>query len=496
MNAPATTPTPATAKAKLPIGLVIAVLVMIGILLLPLPADLPVAGHRMLAILAFAVVVWITEAVSYEASAIMITSLLAFLIGMAPVLDDPSRLYGTSAGITMALTGFSNAALALVAGALFIAAAMTHTGLDRRIALVTLSRIGTSTRRILLGAIAVTILLSLVVPSATARSACVVPIMMGVIMAFGVDKRSNIAAGIMIVVAQGTSIWNVGIQTAAAQNLLTVGFMDKMLGARVNWLDWLIAGAPWAIIMSAVLLFVVLKMLPPESDSIPGGKEAVEKSLAELGPMTGPQKRLMGVSIALLLAWATEGKLHNFDTTSTTYAGLVFLLLPRFGVMTWKDVQSRIPWGTVIVFGVGISLGTALLTTQAGQWLGVQVVQNTGLDQVGPLGIFAILGAFLILIHLGFASATALTSALLPILIAVLQTLPGEFNRLGMTMLLGFVVSYGFILPINAPQNMVCLGTQTFTAKQFAKVGLIVTAVGYLLMLLFAATYWSWLGWM
>ena len=133
---------------------------------------------------------------------------------------------------------------------------------------------------------------------------------------------------------------------------------------------------------------------------------------------------------------------------------------------------------------------------QAGQWLGAQVVNNTGLDQVGPLGIFAILGAFLILIHLGFASATALTSALLPILIAVLQTLPGEFNRLGMTMLLGFVVSYGFILPINAPQNMVCLGTQTFTAKQFAKVGLIVTAVGYLLMLLFGATYWSWLGWM
>lgn len=496
MSVSAPSPTAAPPKARLPIGLVIGVLVMIGVLLLPLPSDLPVAGHRILAILAFAVVVWITEAVSYEASAIMITSLMAFLIGTAPTLADPQQLYGSSAAISMALTGFSNSALALVAGALFIAAAMTHTGLDRRIALVTLSRVGTSTRRILLGAIAVTILLSLVVPSATARSACVVPIMMGVIAAFGVDKRSNIAAGIMIVVAQGTSIWNVGIQTAAAQNLLTVGFMDKMLGERVAWIDWLIAGAPWAVIMSGVLLFIVLKMLPPESDSVPGGREAVAQSLAEIGPMTGPQKRLLGVSLLLLLAWATEGKLHSFDTTSTTYAGLVFLLLPRFGVMTWKDVQSRIPWGTVIVFGVGISLGTALLTTQAGQWLGIQVVGNTGLDQLGSLGVFAILAAFLILIHLGFASATALTSALLPILIAVLQTLPGDFNRLGMTMLLGFAVSYGFILPINAPQNMVCLGTETFNARQFAKVGLVVTLVGYLLMLVFGATYWRWLGWM
>ena len=111
------------------------------------------------------------------------------------------------------------------------------------------------------------------------------------------------------------------------------------------------------------------------------------------------------------------------------------------------------------------------------------------------MAVFAVLAAFLILIHLGFASATALTAALLPILISVLQTLPGDFNKVGMTMLLGFTVSFGFILPINAPQNMVCLGTETFNGKQFARVGVPVTVVGYLLMLVFAVTYWRWLGW-
>ncbi|MBS7842842.1 DASS family sodium-coupled anion symporter [Pseudomonas fluorescens] len=494
MNEGASTATPQQ-PLRFPPGLIVAVVAMVIVLFLPLPTELPVAGHRMLAILVFAVTVWVTEAVSYEASAIMITSLIAILIGTAPTVQDPSLTYGSSAGVSMALTGFSNPALALVVGALFIAAAMTHTGLDRRIALVTLTKVGASTRRILFGAMLVIVLLSLVVPSATARSACVVPIMMGVIAAFGVAKRSNIAAGLMIIVAQGTSIWNVGIQTAAAQNLLTVGFMEKMLDQRVSWIDWLIAGTPWAVIMSLVLIVVVLKVLPPESDRVPGGLAAVKQSLAELGPMTGPQKRLGVVSLLLLLAWASEGRLHSFDTTSTTYAGLVILLLPRFGVMTWKDVQSRIPWGTVIVFGVGISLGTALLTTQAGQWLGAQVVEHTGLDKVGPLGVFAILSAFLIVIHLGFASATALTSALLPILMAVLLTLPGEFSRVGMTMLLGFVVSFGFILPINAPQNMVCLGTDTFTPKQFARVGILITLIGYVLLLVFASTYWSWLGW-
>jgi solute carrier family 13 (sodium-dependent dicarboxylate transporter), member 2/3/5 len=487
---------PAPAKRGLPVGLIASVVAMIVVLVLPLPATLPPAGHRMLAILAFAVVVWLTEAVSYEASAIIITSLMAFLIGTAPTIKDPAVLYGTSAAISMALAGFSNSALALVAGALFISAAMTITGLDKRIALVTLSLIGTTTRRILIGSIAVTIVLSLVVPSATARSACVVPIMIGVISAFGVERRSNIAAGIMIVVAQATSIWNVGILTAAAQNLLTVGFMDKMLGARATWLDWLIAGAPWAIVMSAVLLVVVLKMLPPETDSIAGGKEAVARSLQELGPMTGPQKRLLAVAIGLLFFWATEGKLHPFDTTSVTYVGLVILMLPRVGVMDWKTVQNRIPWGTVIVFGVGISLGTALLTTTAGQWLGDLVAHHSGLDHASAFTAFAILSAFLIVIHLGFASATALTSAMLPILIAVLQSMQGDFNRLGMTMLLGYVVSFGFVLPINAPQNMVCLATDTFTARQFSRVGIVMTLVGYLLLLLFAATWWRWLGWL
>ena len=116
--------------------------------------------------------------------------------------------------------------------------------------------------------------------------------------------------------------------------------------------------------------------------------------------------------------------------------------------------------------------------------------------------IFAILAAFLILIHLGFASATAMASLFMPIMIVMFHTI-GQDNaaltpqvQLGLSMLLGFVISYGFILPINAPQNMVCLGTETFTAKEFAKVGIVLTIVGYLLMLLMAMSYWPLLGWL
>src|SRR5699024_11301105 len=102
------------------------------------------------------------------------------------------------------------------------------------------------------------------------------------IAAFNINKNSNFAAGLMIIVAQATSVWNVGIQTAAAQNLLTLGFMERMLNEKVSWGDWLLAGAPWSVLMSFVVVFVVYKMLPPDTSALADGKEAVQKSLQEL----------------------------------------------------------------------------------------------------------------------------------------------------------------------------------------------------------------------
>ena len=121
-------------------GLLAAIAALVAILLLPTPANLPVAGHHMLAILAFAVILWMTEAVDYAVSAIVIAVLMAFLLGLAPSVANPKVLLGTSGALTLAFSGFANTALVLVAAALFLAAAMTVTGLDKRIALSILSR--------------------------------------------------------------------------------------------------------------------------------------------------------------------------------------------------------------------------------------------------------------------------------------------------------------------------------------------------------------------
>jgi di/tricarboxylate transporter len=111
------------------------------------------------------------------------------------------------------------------------------------------------------------------------------------------------------------------------------------------------------------------------------------------------------------------------------------------------------------------------------------------------LFILGVMSLFLVVIHLGFASATALASAMIPIVIAVLKGVatPG-INVIGMTMLLQFVVSFGFILVVNAPQNMVAYGTETFEARDFVRTGLVLTVIALALVMLLGMTYWRWLG--
>lgn len=477
-----------------PIWIALAFIVMIVIVLLPTPDDLPVMGQRALAILAFAVILWVTEAVSYPVSAAMIIGLVALLVGFAPDMANPDTIVGTKAALKMALGGFSNSAVALVAAALFLASAMQATNLHKRLALFILSKVGVKTGAIVFGAILVSIVLAFFVPSATARAGAVVPILLGMVAAFGLQPNSRLGALLVITAVQSVSIWNIGIKTGAAQNMVALGFIEKEFGVSVAWSSWFLYAAPWSIIMSVVLYFVMIKLIKPETQVVEGGKELIEAQLKELGPMKSSELRLIIVSVALLFLWATEEKLHPLDTTTVTLVAIAILLSPKIGVFDWRTVERLIPWGTIIVFAVGIALGTILLDTTGAQWLSDKVFGAMGLENMPLLATIALLSLFNILIHLGFASATSLSSALIPIFIALTTTIAIDANSVGFVLIQQFVISFGFLLPVSAPQNMLAYGTGAFTVKDFLKSGIPLTVIGYLLILLFSATYWKWIG--
>jgi anion transporter len=426
-------------------------------------------------------------------------ALIAFLLGTAPDPAHVDHLLGTSVALTEALAGFTNSAVALIAASLVIAAAMTSTGLDRRVAFKIVSLIGASRGRTLLGIILVMAALAFFIPTASARVACLTPIVLGMTAALGIERKSRFAGMLMMAIPYLSLIWAMGIATGAAQNVYANALMQRTIHMSISWIDWLTVGAPFSIAMSVVAYFVLMRMMAPD----PGERtreecaspQALSDLARQLGPMTMPERRLLAISVVLLGFWSTEGKLHSIDSSSVAIAAVALMFLPGIGVLEWREVQSRIPWGLLIQLGVGVGLGTALLKSGAAGWLATYVVGAFSVQQLSVFAILAVLWLFLILLHLGFSSGAAMATTMIPVMMSVLQQAQIEPMKIaGMTMLLTFVTSIGWILPVNGPQNMLAFGTGTFAARDFIRVGTVLTAIAYAMLLLFAATYWHWLG--
>ena len=376
------------------IGLILSFIVLGGILLLPTPETLSTGGHRMIGVLAFAIILWMTSAVSYPVSATMITALTALLLGFSPNPEAPAKAMGTANALKLIISGYSSPAMILVGAAMFISVAMRKTGLDRR-----------------------------------------------------------------------------------------------------SWIDWLTAAAPFSIIMVIIAYFLTQALIKPEFKELVGGDVQLAKMRQEIGPMSTDEKKLLCISIGLLALWATGGKLHSIDTTTTTIVAIALFFFPKIGIMDWKFAQPNIDWGSIVMFGAGIGLGSVLLKTKAATWLAQVFVNAFSLESASVFILIAVMAAFLIVIHLGFASATALSSAMIPIVISIVAGHNAEgLNPIGVTMLMQYAICFGLVLPVNSPQGMVAYGTDTFDVKTFMTTGIPLTIIGYVMMLVFAFTYWHWIG--
>ena len=175
------------------------------------------------------------------------------------------------------MDGFTNPAVALIAASLVIAAAMAITGLDKRLAFKVISLIGTSRSRLLIGTIVVMAVLAFFIPTASARVACLAPIILGMISALGIDKKSRVAGMLMMSIVYLSLIWAMGIATGAAQNVYVNALMDRTIHVRISWIDWLIVGAPFSIAMSVALYFLLMKMMAPIADEIAGSRDCGER---------------------------------------------------------------------------------------------------------------------------------------------------------------------------------------------------------------------------
>ncbi|NML86050.1 anion permease, partial [Polaromonas sp.] len=84
-------------------GLVAALTALLAIVWMPTPQRLPPAGQVMLVTLAFAAIVWMSEALDHAVSSVVIAASMVILLGYAPDAARPGGVYvGTGAAIGLA----------------------------------------------------------------------------------------------------------------------------------------------------------------------------------------------------------------------------------------------------------------------------------------------------------------------------------------------------------------------------------------------------------
>lgn len=480
-----------TQKKKL-FYVILAVLVFVLVNLLPI-AGVSVAGHRALAIAAMAVVLWISEAVELPLSALIIMVLLAFSLGFAPDPDKPEQLMGLSNSLKLVLGGWAEEMVWFMLSGVVISIAMEKVGLDRRIALWIVSRFKTASG-VLIGVILAMDVLAFFMPPVVARTAAMVPIVIGIIRCFDMPQDSKFAAmlGCTMATAGNTSAY--GLLSGGGMNPLVASFVEKATGHAVTYSEWMLWWFPYTIITSILLFYLAKAMFKPEVESLPGGQDALHRMYEELGPWTFEQKKVLTIALATVFMWVANGKLFNLNLTAISLGAVVVFLFPWIGAMDWKETEKKLPWGTFLLFAAGISLGMTLVKTGGAKWLADKMFVSLGIADAHWLVAVAVFILGGVLLHFGFSSSTSLCATYIPVVIGFVQaTGRTDLSLLGIP--IAVLTATGFtILVVNTPNTMIAFNSGTFTSRQFTKLGLWNAAISFVVLLVYCGTYLRWVG--
>lgn len=471
-----------TTKARPPVNwqALSPVAVALIIALIPVPAGLAPHAWYFFAIFAGVIVGLVVEPFPGPAISLFGVTLATVL---APwVLYSPEDIArpgfnAVNAALTWALSGFGNSTVWLIFGAFMFALGYEKTGLGRRIALILVRAMG---RRTLTLGYAVTVadtLLAPFTPSTTARSAgTIFPVIRNLPPLY--DSKPNdpsarkIGSYLMWTALAATCINSSMFLTAMAPNLLAVEIVKKTAKLDISWMDWLTAFAPVGVILLVSLPLLVYVLYPP---TIKEGSEVPAWADEELRTMGGLSRREIILAVLVLLAlamWIFGGDFVN----ATTAALIVVSLMVLTGIVSWDDILSnKQAWSTLVWFATLIALADGLNRTGFVTWFAQSVSAHMG--GFSPTIAMVVLVCVYFFSHYLFASITAHTTAMLPVMLAVGGAIPG----MPMQALAQMLVLSGGIMSVLTPYaggpNPVYYGSGYLPTKDFWLLGAIFGAI-------------------
>ncbi len=465
------------------IGFLLGCFILIAMLVHGPVGDMPQAAWTVAAISLLMAVWWVFEAIPISATALV-------PIAVFPVLGVAS--------IETTAAPYANPLVFLFLGGFVLALTMERWNLHRRIALTILRVIGTNPVALVGGFMVATAFLSMWV-SNTATATMMLPIGVSVLaLALSgsgpADRGARLAPALMLGIAYSASIGGIGTLIGTPPNALLAGYFHETYGVTISFAKWMMMAVPLEIVLLVITWFVLTRIVFPVRTRVLDGVDAmIEEEIEKLGPMSRGEKMVGTIFVLTALLWVFRPMINDVfpgiglsDPGIAILSALVVFVLPvepKKGIFLFEwSYTSRLPWGVLLLFGGGLSLGSAINASGLSQWIA------TSLGGVSDVPMFIVLLGIVVVVmaisHL--TSNTATAAAFLPLTAATAISL-GE-NPLFLSIPMALAASCVFMLPVATPPNAIVFASGHITVAQMARAGAAINVIA--LILLMVVSYW------
>ncbi len=453
-------------------------------LLWPAPGGFGPLAWPVLGLAAWMACWWALEAVPLPATALLPLAVVP-LLG----LPQPATI----------LAEYANPSIFLILGGFLVALAMERCGLHKRIAYGIVARVGEQPRRLVLGVMIATSLLSMWV-SNTSTTLMMLPVATSIAALLELEtrrgdarSRQNFRAAMTVCIAYAATIGGLGTLIGTPTNALVQGFAARNLGIDLSFVEWLMFGLPTVCLLLPLTWWVLVRVaLPFDLQPSAASASTVRAALRALGPMRSAERRVALVGIAAGTAWVLRPLLNELpglrslnDTVIAIIAGLALFVLPvapgARGALLDVSSFRRVPWEVLLLFGGGLALAAAIQASTLSDTLGSALSGLSG----WPLFALVALVVTALILWTELNSNVATAATFLPVL-AALAAATGH-DALALLVPAAMAASAAFMLPVGTPANAIVFASGQIRLQQMMRTGawvnaaavVVITVVGY-----------------
>jgi sodium-dependent dicarboxylate transporter 2/3/5 len=472
---------------------------------------LSVEAHRLTGILLLTIIWWLTEPIPIPTTGLLAVC-LAVILGAVPTAPgDPTP-------VAIALAQFGNPTLFFLLGGMFIGRAMSRHGLDRRIALGILTARGAAhSPGTLLGAVGLSVMLISMWISNTAATAMIYPVTLGIIgvLAAGMEAegdgfaRSPYASALLLMTAYVSSVGGIATPIGTTTNVVAMGYFRQgdYFGRPIDFGRWSLVGVPMMLALG-IALWAWLRLLAPSGRlDLAAVRAHLAHERSKLGNWSVGERNTLVVFLIVVTLWIAPSVLtltgatdearwmsdHVPEEIVALMAPVLLFLLPT----NWRRREfslspgdfSAIDWGTLMLFGAGLSLGSLMVRTGLVRLIGQSAFDWLGTDDIWLITAMAIGGAIVLS---EFTSNAAAATALIPVVMAICRE--AGVDPVPPLMGVTFGASFGSALPVSTPPNAIIYGSGLLPARRMMLAGFGFDAVCGVVIWTVLRAAWA-LGW-